>query len=113
MTPTDRAKNTLQLNGDVNVAQADAITGSIKVAAESLDVTRYYDLLSSIKPATNNAPVASSPKPAADSNKEPDAMKLPLKNLTFDLNIGHLFLHEVDISPTGRQPFCSTAVMKC
>lgn len=98
LTPTDRAKNTLQLNGNVDTAQADAITGSIKVAADSLDVTRYYDLLSSLKPATNNAPVASSPKPAANPDQEPDAMKLPLKNFTFDLNIGHLFLHEVDIA---------------
>ncbi|HXI71187.1 MAG TPA: AsmA family protein [Verrucomicrobiae bacterium] len=98
LTPTERAKNILQLNGDVDTTQADAITGNIKVAAESLDVTRYYDLLSSLKPATNNAPVASSPKPAANPNQEPDAMKLPLKNFTFDLNIGHLFLREVDIA---------------
>jgi len=98
LTPTDRAKNVLQLNGDVDTAQADAITGTIKAAAESLDVTRYYELLSSLKPATNNAPVASSPKPAANPDQEPDAMKLPLKNFTFDLNIGHLFLREVDIA---------------
>lgn len=99
LTPTDRAKNTLQLNGDVDIAQADAITGSIKLTAESLDVTRYYDLLSSLKPATNAAPVTSNPKPApSDPNKEPDAMKLPLKNFTVDLNIGHLFLREVDIA---------------
>jgi len=99
LTPTDRAKNTLQLNGDVNVAQADAITGSIKVAAESLDVTAYYDLLASLKPATNAPPVTSAPQPApADPNQEPDAMILPLKNFTVALNIGHLFLREVDIA---------------
>lgn len=98
LTPTDRAKNTLQLNGDVDIAQADAITGSIKLAAESLDLTRYYDLLSSLKPAANGPPVASSPKPPSDPNKEPDAMKLPLKNFTVDLNIGHLFLREVEIA---------------
>jgi hypothetical protein len=88
LTPTDRAKNVLQLNGDVNIAQADAITGSIKLAAEALDVTRYYDLLSSLKPVPTAPPVASSPKPApSDPNKEPDAMKLPLKNFTVDLDI--------------------------
>jgi hypothetical protein len=98
LTPTDRAKNVLQLDGNVDVAQADAITGSIKFAAESLDVTRYYDLLSSLKPATNAPPVTSSPKPASDPNQEPDAMKLPLKNFIVDLNIGRLFLREVDIA---------------
>ncbi|MEI6194030.1 MAG: AsmA family protein [Verrucomicrobiota bacterium] len=98
LTPTDRAKNTLQLEGNVDVAQADAIAGSFKISAESLDVTRYYDLLTGIKPATNTPSVVSSPKPASDPNKEPDAMKLPLKNFTLDLNLGHLFLHEVDIA---------------
>jgi AsmA family len=99
LTPTDRAKNTLQLDGNVDAAQADAITGNFKIAAESLDVTRYYDLLSSIKPAaTNNQTIAASTTPAADPNKEPDAMKLPCKNFTIALNIGHLFLHEVDIA---------------
>ncbi len=99
LTPTDRAKNTLQLDGNVDTTQADAITGSFKVAAESLDVTRYYDLLSSIKPAANNSPAtAKTGTPAANPDQEPAAMKLPLKNFTFDLNIGHLFLREVDIA---------------
>lgn len=99
LTPTDRAKNTLQLSGDMDVNKADAITGSIKVAAESLDVTKYYDLLSSLKPATN-APTTttSAAPPAAKPDQEPDAVKLPLKNFTFDLNIGYLFLREVDIA---------------
>ena len=98
LTPTDRAKNTLQLDGNVDTTQADAITGSIKIAAESLDVTRYYNLLASSKAAaTNNNQPAATP-PAADPNKEPDALKLPLKNFTVALNIGHLFLHEVDIA---------------
>lgn len=99
LTPTDRAKNVLQLNGDVDTTQADAITGTIKLAAESLDVTRYYDLLSGLKPATNKSPtVATGGTPAANPEQEPDAMQLPLKNFTVALNIGHLFLHEVDIA---------------
>ena len=100
LTPTDRAKNTLQLDGNVDIAQADAITGSIKLAADSLDVTRYYDLLCGTKPPAtgNNQPVVSSQTTSTDPNKEPDAMKLPMKNFTFALNIGHLFLHEVDIA---------------
>lgn len=99
LTPTDRAKNILQLNGDVDTTQAAAITGSIKLAAESLDVTRYYDLLASLKPATTNNPaVAAGTPPASDPNQEPVAMKLPLKNFIMDLNIRRLILHEVDIA---------------
>jgi hypothetical protein len=99
LTPTDRAKNTLQLNGEADVSQAEAITGNFKVAAESLDVTKYYDLLSSLKPATNAPSTAATPAPPATKpDQEPAAVKLPLKNFTFDLNIGHLFLREVDIA---------------
>jgi hypothetical protein len=99
LVPTERATNTLQLNGSVDVSQPDAITGNVKLASESLDVTRYYDLFSSLKPAATNAPAVATSGPApADSDKEPDAIKLPLKNFIFDLNVGHLFLREVDIA---------------
>jgi hypothetical protein len=99
LTPTDRAKNILQLNGDVDTAQSDAITGNIKLAAESLDITSYYDLISSIKPAATNSPsAAASAPPSSNPEQEPAAMQLPLKNFTIDLNIGHLFLHEVDVA---------------
>jgi hypothetical protein len=98
LAPTGRAKNIVQLDGNVDASQADAITGSFKISADSLDATHYYDLLSSIKPATNSQPVTTSETPAANPNKEPDAVKLPLKNFTVDLNIGHLYLREVDIA---------------
>ncbi|MEI9865656.1 MAG: hypothetical protein WDN00_14120 [Limisphaerales bacterium] len=101
LTPTDRAKtNAVQLVGNVDASQADAITGGFKVMAGSLDVTSYYDLISSIKPAaaTNNTTVATGETAPAKPDQEPPAMTLPLKNFTFDLNIGHLYLHEVDIA---------------
>ena len=99
LTPTDRARNTLQLDGNADITQAEAIIGSFKLAADSLDVTSYYDLLSSIKSAaTNNQPVAASGTTSSSPAQEPAAMKLPLKNFTFDLNIGHLYLREVDIT---------------
>ncbi len=100
LTPTDRAKNVLQLNGNVDVNNPTAITGNFKVAADSLDVTAYYDLLSSLKPAPTNNPAqpATTPSPAANPNQEPAAVKLPLQNFAFDLNIGHLYLREVDIA---------------
>jgi hypothetical protein len=99
LTPTGRASNTLHLDGNADISQADAITGNFKVAADSLDVTSYYDLLSSIKPAAANIqPAAASVTAASNPGQEPEAMKLPLKNFTFDLNIGHLYLREVDIT---------------
>ena len=100
LTPTDRAKNVLQLNGNVDVNNTAAISGNFKVAADSLDLTAYYDLLSSLKPAASNNPAkpAATPAPAANPNQEPAAVNLPLQNFTFDLNIGHLFLREIDVA---------------
>jgi hypothetical protein len=98
LTPTERAKNTLQLNGNVDTSKAEAITGSVKLMADSLDVTRYYDLVSSLKPSTNQPATAASSSSSTNPNQEPAAMTLPLKNFTVDLSIGHLYLHEVDIA---------------
>jgi hypothetical protein len=99
LSPTARAKNELKLDGTVNLTIAAAITGNVKLTAEALDLTSYYDLLSGIKTDTNKTPTtASSTTVASDPNREPDAIKLPLKNFVFDLNIGRLFLREVDIA---------------
>jgi uncharacterized protein involved in outer membrane biogenesis len=106
LTPTDRAKNELNLTGTADWTKADAVTGNLKLAAEALDFTRYYDLFAP-KPATNavvNAakpapkPAAASPPPPSEPEREPEAMVLPLQNFSCDVEIGHLYLHEVDIS---------------
>jgi hypothetical protein len=103
LTPTERAKNELGLTGTVDFSKSNAITGTLKLAAESLDVTRYYDLFAA-KPTTEaGKPDAKKPAPApqapapAPADKEPDAVKLPFQNFTFDASIGRFYLHEVDI----------------
>jgi len=98
LTPTDRAKNQLGITGTVDFSKTNAITGSLKLAAESLDVTRYYDLFAGKSKTAGNKPVAAAPTPSADANKEPDAVKLPLKNFTCDATIGRFHLHEVAIT---------------
>jgi hypothetical protein len=93
LTPTPRAKNELRLTGTVDFSQTNAITGNLKLAADALDVTRYYDLFGDkAKPAT-----ATTEAPATLSdNREPDAVKLPFRNFTFEANVGHFYLREVD-----------------
>ena len=72
---------------------------ALKLTAESLDVTRYYDLVSRVNPAAaNQQTVAAGAEPPASPDQEPEPMKLPLKNFVLDLNIGHLFLREMDIA---------------
>lgn len=46
LTPTDRAQNQLQLEGQVDYSQPKAIQGSLTLSSDRLDLTRYYDLFS-------------------------------------------------------------------
>ena len=97
LTPTSRAKNEANLTGVVDLNKADAITGNLKLAAESLDVTGYYDLFAN-KPATpskgTNVPPTKAPAPGP--SQEPAPVKLPLSNFLVDATIGRLYLREID-----------------
>jgi uncharacterized protein involved in outer membrane biogenesis len=100
LTPTARAKNELGLTGQVDMSKTNAITGRLKLAADSLDFTSYYDLFSGEKPGQGKAGrpetrPASAP-PAAE--KEPEATTLPLRNFTAEVSIGRLYLREVEVS---------------
>jgi hypothetical protein len=100
LTPTERAKNELNLTGTVDLTKSNAITGSLKLKAESLDVTRYYDLVAAQPAAT--APGAATPQPApvpsSEPEQEPPAQALPFQNFTFEAEIDLFYLREVDIA---------------
>jgi len=100
LTPTERAKNDLNLTGNVDFSKTNAITGNLKLAAESLDVTHYYELFAGkAKPTAGGTALARpTSAPPADPNKEPDPVKLPLQNFTFSANIGRFYLREVGIT---------------
>ena len=108
LTPTQRGKNELKLTGRVDMTKTNAYEGNLKLAAESLDFTTYYDLFAGgpkpeeKKPATTGSskpetPATPAPAPAKPE-KEPEPMTLPLRNFTADVNIGRLYLHEVEIT---------------
>jgi len=104
LTPTDRAQNQVQLQGHVDFSQTNAIQGNLKLAADSLDVTRYYDLFASKSQAAEKKPGTAVPETAppasapVSANQELAPIKLPLQNFTADANIGRLYLHEVEIT---------------
>lgn len=102
LTPTDKAKNEVQLSGTVDMTKTNAIIGSLKLAADSLDVTRYYDLFTANKSPAPAAANAQAQQPAAataeNANQEPDAMKLPFGLFTVDAKIGKFYLREVSVS---------------
>ena len=106
LTPTARATNQVQLSGQLDMSNTNATQGNLKLVADSLDFTSYYDLFVGAKPAsatgaaTTPAPARSTAPAAAPggANKEPEAMKLPLHNFTFETAIRRLYLHEVEIA---------------
>jgi hypothetical protein len=109
LTPTQRAKNELQLKGRIDMTDTNAIQGNLKLLADSLDLTSYYDLFAGEskspekKPAPAQKQTAKSTKStgelaATEPQKEPDAVKLPMRNFTAEVNIGHCYLREVDIA---------------
>lgn len=95
LTPTARATNALTLSGQVDLTKSDAITGSLKLAADALDLSDYYDLFAG--KSASDKPVAPAAKaPGAATNAEPDAAMLPLANFTAEASINRLYLHEVE-----------------
>lgn len=98
LTPTARAANQINFSGNVDFSKTNAIQGNLKLAADSLDFTSYYDLFAG---GTNAAakPVANTTAPpSANAGQEPPAVNLPLQNFTLAAEIGRLYLHEVAIS---------------
>lgn len=92
LTPTERAKNQLALTGQVQLSDPNAITGELKLAADSLDLTRYYDLFLDQPDAATPA----TPSPAAAPVTEPEAVTLPVRNFTAEMNLGRLLLREIE-----------------
>src|SRR5208283_857286 len=72
--------------------------------ADSLDVTRYYDLFAGKSQAAEKKPGTVAPETApassapAAANQEPAPVKLPFQNFTAEANIGRFYLHEIEIT---------------
>lgn len=96
LSPTPRGKNQLVLTGRADLSNTNAYQANFKVAAESLDVTPFYDLFDNAQKKAEAAKPAPAPQPA--SNVEPPAMKLPLRQTSLDVNIGKFFLREIAVS---------------
>lgn len=96
LTPTERAKNELNLTGEIDIAQAAAVKGRLKLSAASLDFTRYYELLLTEVATNGTTQTQAAVEPAVST--EPAAFTLPVDELKCDLDIGRLYLHEAEFS---------------
>ena len=106
LAPTARATNQIQLTGQVDTTLSNALQGSLRLTADSLDFTSYYDLFTGTaqapaaqpaapaKPATTRTPGA----PAAAQTQEPPPMQFPIRSLTVNTTIRRLYLHEVEVA---------------
>lgn len=97
LTPTALGANQLNLTGQVDFSKTNAIQGNLKLAADSLDLTSYYDLFfGGTNVAAKAAAVASQPAPKP--SEEPAPVNLPLQNFSLDADIGRLYLQEIAIT---------------
>jgi hypothetical protein len=105
LTPTSRATNQMQLTGHVDMSQSNAITGTLTLAADSVDVSTYYDLFAGQKPTSAKPSATAKPSTAGTTTsapskpeKEPDAMHLPIRNFIANASVHHFYLHELEIA---------------
>ena len=106
LTPTKRAQNEMLLSGRLDLSQTNAIQGNLKLTAEALDFTSYYDLFDSGKKKQKTAATQSGQPQATattgpappDPNQELDPIILPVRDFKFDANIRKLYVREVEIS---------------
>lgn len=105
LSPTQRAKNELQLNGQVDLSKSNNIVANLTAHSDALDVTQWYDLYAKPKSTAKTAPQAAANETsptattsAGNSNTEPAPVKLPIQKATVDVSIGHLYLHDLDVT---------------
>ncbi|HXT12096.1 MAG TPA: AsmA family protein [Candidatus Angelobacter sp.] len=98
LTPTKRATNQFEVRGRVDMSKTNAITGQLTLSADSLDVTRYYDLLAGTNTIAKSVPKV---KGRSMSAAGPEAQtagatnQLPFRNFTVAANVRALYLREI------------------
>ena len=102
LTPTDRAKNELQIAGRFDLRRANPEPSRLTVMADALDLTPLWDAFA---PPTKPAPAAPAPKPspappapAPAPRTEPEPVKLPVKQFTLDANLGRVYARQIAIT---------------
>jgi hypothetical protein len=102
LTPTARATNSISLTGRVDMSDTNATQGNLKLAADSLDLTSYYDLFGGQK---TSPPATAQPAPQPGARPTPSGPQtdsqtnqLPLRNFTLEASVRRLYLRELDIA---------------
>ncbi len=100
LSPTARAKNQLSVQGHVDLSTNNPAPGQLSIRSDAFDLTEFYDLFASKKVKATPATTATAPAPATTTTAAPaqpaGAAHLPVRQLSTDLQIGHLYLREID-----------------
>ncbi len=99
LSPTARAKNQLNVTGQIDLSKTNALRGKLLVQSDAFDVTPFYELYAAQPQptATTTTPARSAPPTTGPSNQEPEPMKLPIEQLVAEIKIGQFYLREVEI----------------
>ena len=100
LTPTGRAANQAQLTGKVDLGDGHAAQGNLKLVADSLDLTRYYDFFvrQNAPSAADRSKVPPPKRTGSGPEQEPGPKKLPFRNFSADVDIRRLCLREIEIA---------------
>jgi uncharacterized protein involved in outer membrane biogenesis len=101
LAPTRLAlTNAAHLQGRLDLSRTNAIEGALKLTADALDLTPYYDLFAS--DSKEKAKPSPAPEPApgtkGGTNAEPPAVALPVKLLTLEADLARCYLRELAIT---------------
>lgn len=102
LSPSAKATNNLAvLTGRLDLSDTNGVQGKLKASAQTLDITRYYDVYMGDAPAeipghTKPGPGAGGGAPAAEEELEP--LVMPVKNLVTEITIGKLYLRELEMT---------------
>jgi hypothetical protein len=101
LTPTGRGSNVVQMTGTLDMTRTNVYGGNLKLRADSLDLTRYYDLFVATNAPAQTSPRPSQPSPAVTTvppSKGPETNSLPLRDFTAEAKVGGIYLHELEIT---------------
>lgn len=94
LSPTARAKNRLSAIGMIDFSKRDGITGRLKLAAEALDLTPYYETF-----AGERLPKQPKPDTApARQQQEPAPIRLPLDDFNTEIAVEKIYLREIEVA---------------
>jgi hypothetical protein len=101
LTPTSRATNQINITGQADWSNLKAIAGDLKIQADSIDTTPYYEMFaatSTNQPAKASTPSAATNATAVAGNEEPDPVNLPIGKLNVGLNVGRFYFKQIEIT---------------